>query len=57
MITTNNQQQEDNEEEEDEEEEEEEEEMDEVIMNKNEYDDKFDLDEDQQTLVSFLLNE
>jgi len=52
MITTNNQQQEDNEEEE-----EEEEEMDEVIMNKNEYDDKFDLDEDQQTLVSFLLNE
>ena len=54
MITTNNQQQEDNEEEEDEEEEEE---MDEVIMNKNEYDDKFDLDEDQQTLVSFLLNE
>jgi hypothetical protein len=34
-----------------EEEEEEEEEMDEIVVNKNNYDDKFDLEEDKQTFV------
>ncbi len=33
------------------EEEEEEEEMDELVINKNNYDDKFDLEEDKQTFV------
>jgi len=35
----------------DQEEEEEEEEMDEIVVNKNNYDDKFDLEEDKQTFV------
>jgi len=37
-----------------EEEEEEEEEMDELVINKNNYDEKFDLEEDKQTFVKFL---
>jgi hypothetical protein len=36
-----------------EEEEEEEEEMDELVINKNNYDEKFDLEEDKQTFVKF----